>query len=387
MIKPERLKKGDKVAIVSLSSGIIGDKQFVHKYYLGKKRLEEEFGLKVVAMPNALKGSTYLFEHPEARAKDMMAAFKDKSIKAIICAIGGEETYRLLPYIDFDVIKNNPKIFMGFSDSTTNHFMLYKAGVVSFYGPNIMCNFGEYGKMFDYEKKAILDILFGNSENYEIKPSEYWCDDFIPWNEKNINKTKSLKKDTKGYELLQGKGTVKGKLLGGNLEMISSMLGYFEDDWYEGDHDLGVNTKVFVDRYQIFPSKEEWKNKILFIETAEVKPTPKCFEKMLLTLADYGIIENINGMIVGKPQEEKYYEEYKEVLKRVIGKLRPDLPILYNVNFGHASPITIIPYGIECELDCKNKKLTLTERCLEDTNKKEKIWKEQKPKNYTESKL
>ena len=166
---------------------------------------------------------------------------------------------------------------------------------------------------------------------------------------------------------------MKGKLLGGNLEMISSMLGYFEDDWYEGDHDLGVNTKVFVDRYQIFPSKEEWKNKILFIETAEVKPTPKCFEKMLLTLADYGIIENINGMIVGKPQEEKYYEEYKEVLKRVIGKLRPDLPILYNVNFGHASPITIIPYGIECELDCKNKKLTLTERCLEDTNKKEKI--------------
>ena len=72
-------------------------------------------------------------------------------------------------------------------------------------------------------------------------------------------------------------------------------------------------------------------------------------------------------------EEEKYYEEYKEVLKRVIGKLRPDLPILYNVNFGHASPITIIPYGIECELDCKNKKLTLTERCLEDTNKKEKI--------------
>lgn len=214
MIKPERLKKGDKIAIVSLSSGMIGDKQFIHKYFLGKKRLEEEFGLKVVAMPNALKGSTYLFEHPEARAKDMMDAFKDKSIKAIICAIGGEETYRLLPYIDFDVIKNNPKIFMGFSDSTTNHFMLYKAGVVSFYGPNIMCNFGEYGKMFDYEKKAILDILFGNSENYEIKPSEYWCDDFIPWNEKNINKTKSLKKDTKGYELLQGKGTVKGKTFG-----------------------------------------------------------------------------------------------------------------------------------------------------------------------------
>ena len=171
MIKPKRLNKGDKVAIVSLSSGMIGDKQFIHKYYLGKTRLEEEFGLQVVAMPNALKGSTYLFEHPEARAKDMMDAFKDKSIKAIICAIGGEETYRLLPYIDFDIIKNNPKIFMGFSDSTTNHFMLYKAGVTSFYGPNIMCNFGEYGKMFDYEKNTILDILFDNKDNYQYSSS------------------------------------------------------------------------------------------------------------------------------------------------------------------------------------------------------------------------
>ncbi len=372
MLKPEKLKRGDKVAIVSLSSGMIGDEQFIHKYYLGKKRLEEEFGLQVIAMSNALKGSKYLFEHPEARAKDMMDAFKDKSIKAVICAIGGEETYRLLPYIDFEVIKNNPKIFMGFSDSTVNHFMLYKAGVVSFYGPNIMCNFGEYGKMFDYEKKAVLDILFDNKDNYEIKPSEYWCDDFIPWNEKNINKIKSLKKDAKGYELLQGKGTVKGKLLGGCLEMISSMLGYFEDEWYDCNHKLGADTKILVDKYKLFPQKEEWKDKILFIETSEVHPSPECFEKMLLTLVDHGIIENINGMIIGKPQDEKYYQEYKEVLKKTIGKLRPELPILYNINFGHASPITIIPYGIECELDCENKNIRLNEKCLEDKMVKEK---------------
>ncbi len=366
MLKSKKLKKGDKVAVVSLSSGMLGDKQFIHKFHIAKKRLEEEFGLQVVVMPNALKGSTYLFEHPEARAKDMMDAFKDKSIKAIICAIGGEETYRLLPYIDFDIIKNNPKIFTGFSDSTTNHFMLYKAGVVSFYGPNIMCNFGEYEKMFDYEKNAVLDIFFKNLDNYEIKPSEYWCDDFVPWVEKNINREKRTKLDSKGYELLQGKGVVKGKLLGGNLEMISVMLGYFKDEWYEGDHDLGANTKVLADKYDLFPKKEEWKGKILFIETSEIKPTPSEFEDMIHALINYGIIENINGVIIGKPQGEKYYEEYKEVLKKVIGKVRPDLPILYNINFGHASPITIIPYGIECKLDCENKKLMLTEKCLED---------------------
>ena len=67
MIKPKRLYKGDKVAIISLSSGMLGEKMFIHKYNLAKKRLEE-YGLEVVAMSNALKGIDYLYRHPEARA-------------------------------------------------------------------------------------------------------------------------------------------------------------------------------------------------------------------------------------------------------------------------------------------------------------------------------
>ena len=132
MLKPERLRKDDKIAIVSLSSGMLGEKEFIHKYELGKRRLEEKFGLKVVTMPNTLKGIEYLYEHPEKRAEDLMKAFKDKTIKAIICAIGGDDTIRLLPYIDYNVIKENPKIFMGFSDTTANHLMMYKAGLVSY---------------------------------------------------------------------------------------------------------------------------------------------------------------------------------------------------------------------------------------------------------------
>ena len=80
MIKPKRLHKGDKVAIVSLSRGMIGEKMFIHKYELAKSRLEE-YGLVVVAMPNALKGIDYLYQHPEARAQDLMDAFKDSEIK------------------------------------------------------------------------------------------------------------------------------------------------------------------------------------------------------------------------------------------------------------------------------------------------------------------
>ena len=144
MIKPRRLKKGDKVAIVSLSNGMLGEKEFIHKYKLAKKRLQEDYGLNVVVMPNALKGIDYLYKHPKARAQDLMEAFQNPEIKAIFCAIGGDDTIRLLPYIDFDVIGNNPKIFTGFSDTTTNHFMMYKAGLVSYYGLSVMGSIAEY---------------------------------------------------------------------------------------------------------------------------------------------------------------------------------------------------------------------------------------------------
>ena len=127
MQKPKRLRPGDKVAIVSLSSGSLGEPQFIHKYEIAKRRLETDYGLSVAAMPNALKGREYLYRHPEARAADLMEAFRDPSIKAVFSAIGGDDTIRLLPFVDFQVLRDNPKIFTGFSDTTTNHFMMHKA--------------------------------------------------------------------------------------------------------------------------------------------------------------------------------------------------------------------------------------------------------------------
>ena len=135
LIKPRRLNAGDKVATVSPSWGGAGDKDLIWRYEQGKKRLEDVFGLQVVEMENTLKGTDYLYNHPEKRAEDLMEAFSDKSIKGIFACIGGSESIRLLPYIDFDLIKNNPKIFMGYSDSTIIHYMCLKAGISSIYGP------------------------------------------------------------------------------------------------------------------------------------------------------------------------------------------------------------------------------------------------------------
>jgi len=339
MIKPEMLQKGDKIAIVSLSSGMLGDEKFIHKYYIAKKRLEEDFGLEVITMPNALKGSEFIYEHPEARAQDLMDAFKDESIKGIFCAIGGDDSVRLLPYIDYEIIKNNPKIFMGYSDTTVSHFMMNKANLVSFYGPSIICEFGEYVKMFDYTKEAVENILFKDCEKYEIKSSDIWSNDFVPWKEENMNIAKKTIPEEHGYETLQGSGVVTGELLGGCIDVFPMIIGT-----------------------EVWPTKEEWKDKILLLETSEEKPSPDLVTYYLRNLGAQGIFDVIKGIIIGKPQDEKYYEEYKEVYKKVLKEFnKEELPVLYNINIGHAYPTGILPLGIDVQVDFTNKKVCLLE--------------------------
>ena len=341
MVKPKRLKKGDTVAIVSLSNGLAGEKIFKHRYEVGKRRLEE-FGLKVVTMPNALKSFKYIYEHPEARAKDLMDAFKDENIKAIICNIGGADTVRLLPYIDYDVIKKNPKIFMGYSDTTVNHFMMYKAGLESFYGPVIMCEFAENVNMHEYTKKYINEVLFENKANIEIVSSDKWTSEFLDWSiESNDNIERKMNQEKHNYEILQGKGSVEGELLGGCLDVFPMIIGT-----------------------EIWPKKEKWKDKILFLETSEENIPPTYVEYYLRNLVAQGIIDQVKGIIIGKPSNETYYEEYKEIYKKVIAgeAKRADLPILYNVNFGHNAPMCILPLGLKVRLDLDNKKIIFLEK-------------------------
>lgn len=343
MIKPGKLKKGDTVAVVSLSSGILGDEKCVHKFDIAKKFLKNRFDLNLIAMPNALKGSDFTYNHPELRAKDWIDAFKNPSIRAIISATGGDDTIRLLPYIDYNIIRNNPKIFIGFSDTTANHFMMFKAGVTSFYGPCIMHNFSQYGGMYEYTASAVENILFADSTGLEIEKCNYWTNEYIEWSESNMNKKKVKLPDNKGYEILQGNKIVHGKLLGGCIELLN-----------------------MINNTEIWPSLDDWKNKILFIETSEEKPTPQYIVYFLRNLLAQGILKAINGIIVGKPQNETYYEEYKDSFIKVVRDEARlvDLPIIYNVNFGHSEPIGIIPYGIDCELDCINKKITLLENSV-----------------------
>lgn len=353
MIKPNALEKGDKVAILSLSSGMLGEDSCSHQIEIGKKRLEY-MGLEPVFMANALKGIDYLKNHPEARAQDLKNAFQDPTIKGIFCAIGGDDTYRLVPYLleDKEFIRNvktTPKLFTGFSDTTVNHLLFYKLGMTSFYGPNFINDIAELeDNMLFYTKETVASYFRGFEQN-EIRSSNYWYEERTDFSKQSIGINRIQHSEKRGYEILQGTGSFSGPLLGGCLESLYDLL---TGERYLDEAEMNQ-------RYSLYPSLEEWEGKILFLETSEEKPTPKRLEQMLVALKKTGLFSVINGLLIGKPQNEVYYQSYKEIYKKVISD--ESLPILYNINFGHAYPRCALPYGVDTTVDMNEKIITFNE--------------------------
>ncbi|EWM54449.1 S66 family peptidase [Ruminococcus flavefaciens] len=372
MIFPKPLKKGDKVAVICLSSGIIGEPYCVHEKELGEKKLRE-LELEPVFTKHALMGSDYIMSHPEARAADLKEAFLDDSVKGIICAIGGIETFRTFPYLMEDeefrnAVKQHPKFFLGFSDTTNNHFMLRRLGLQTFYGQAFMCDLAELsGDMLPYSK-AQFESCFAPFHGRVITPSDIWYEERTDFSANAVGTLPVPHKEEHGYELLQGAPVFEGELLGGCIDSMGEMLiagnierfGDILSAEFEKCSQLRedfINQREITRRYNIFPTAEEWRGKILFAETSEVMPTPEMLREYLEALRAEDVFDNINGIIIGKPMNEKYYEEYKNVWRETVNN--PELPILYNVNFGHALPRAILPYGSIAHVDAERQEITL----------------------------
>jgi muramoyltetrapeptide carboxypeptidase LdcA involved in peptidoglycan recycling len=339
--KPNILKRGDKVALVSLSWGGAGDADILWRYKQGKKRLEQIFGLEVIEMKHTLAGTEYVYNHPEKRAEDLMDAFQDNSIKGIIACIGGNESIRMLPYIDFDIINKNPKAFMGYSDTTTTHLFCYRAGISSIYGPTLLMDFAENVSMSQYTLEYIEKTLFSSEAIGKIDAALEWTSEYLPWLEKN-KLIRRKYKPNQGYELLQGKGIVQGHLIGGCFEVFDMLRGT-----------------------EIFPKPEDFEDSILFLETSEDKPPVWFIECGLRNYGITGVLKKLKGIIWSKPQDEQYYEEYKASIIKVMKEFgREDLPILYNVNFGHTEPKICLPYGALAEIDCDNTSFSILESAV-----------------------
>lgn len=332
--------KVKKIGIVSLSSGILGEDFVSHEVKIGIERLKK-YGIEVEFLPNSTKGIEFLKNNPKARAKDLIDAFKDDSIDMILCAIGGDDTYRLLPYL----FENNElemavkqKIFLGFSDTTMNHFMLNKVGIKTFYGQAFLPDVCELSKEMLPYSKHFFEELINNGEIKEIYPSDVWYNEREDFSEKAIGISME-EHHNDGFELIRGNAKFEGKILGGCLDSIFDI---FDNSRYE-------DTVYLCQKYNLFPSLDEWKNKILLLETSEERPKSELFRKMILKLEEYGIFDVISGLIIGKPQNEEYYEEYKQILLDEIKN--KDLSIVYNINVGHSTPRCIIPFGVNAKVD------------------------------------
>jgi len=334
------------VTIVSLSRGILGEPFVKHELDIGLQRLNN-YGLNVRFSNVALKGIKYVEEHPEERAKDLLDAFKSDT-DMIFCAVGGEETYRLLPYL-FDnnelakVVKD--KVFLGFSDTTINHLMLHKVGLNTFYGQAFLPDVCELGPgMFDYSKHYFEELITTGKIS-KIVPSDVWYDSREDFSINAVGTVPTSHKN-EGFILLQGPKKFEGKILGG---CIDSMYDIFNNERFE-------DTVSQCNKYNLFPSLDDWKNKILLIETSEEKPSPERFKDMLTRFKKYGLFDVISGILVGKPADETYFEEYKKLLVEVVDN--PNLPILANINVGHANPRCIIPFGVHAKVDADKQEIT-----------------------------
>ncbi len=338
------------VGIVSLSSGIIGEEFIQFEVEIGLRRLRE-YGLKVKFMPNALKGIDYIREHPEKRAEDLLQAFRDPEIDMILCAIGGGDTFRLLPYLfDHDELREavSQKVFLGFSDTTINHFMLHKVGLNTFYGQSFLTDVCELGpEMLPYSRRYFEELISTGGIR-EIVPSDIWYGERERFTPDQVGKELTSHPD-RGFELLQGPAVFSGKILGG---CIDSMYDFFNGE-------LHADMPLLCEKYGLFPALEDWRGHILLLESSEEKMPPEKYRRALEYFKEKGVFDVVSGVLVGKPMDETYVEEYKRHLIDVIGN--PQLPVVCNINIGHAEPRCIIPFGVEAVVDAEKQVIRFAE--------------------------
>ena len=343
---PPRIKPGDKVAIVSPSSGLASIFPWV--YELGLKRLRDIFQLEPVPFPSALKSPEYLEKNPEARAEDINQAFKDPSIKAIIATIGGNDQIRILPYLDKKVIGENPKAFFGYSDNTNLHLFLWNLKIVSYYGGNLMNQFAMQGKMHDFTVRYLKKALFEKTIGL-IHSSPEWTDYDFDWADpKNLTRERPHRKsDGWVWENHEGK-KVEGRLFGGCLETLAEHL----------------STKSYL------PNIEKFQNAVLYLETSEEMPTDEFVYHFVKTLGVMGILGKICALLIGYPKTqfcgksaligmEQYQMNQQAAIKKGLKEFNASPLVVFNLNFGHTDPQLIIPNGGIARIDGNQKTIQL----------------------------
>ena len=334
IIKPYKLKKGDTIGIVSPASPLAG--KIPSRFQRGIKNTQK-LGYKVKIGKNATTIYGHTAGKPEERAEDLHSMFEDPEVKAIICAVGGYNSNELLELLDYNLIKKNPKIFVGYSDTTSLHNGIHsQTGLVTFYGPAVMPQFGEFPQPLHYTVENMEKVLCNAKPAGELMLSREYTYEKLWWG-KEDNKPRKMVPNT-GWKCLKS-GEAEGNLIGGHLGTLEALSG----------------TKYF-------PS---FKNSIFFWEETE-SSTPET-HRSLVHLKMLGVFDQVNGMIVGRTNPTEYEVREKDYgLDKIILDVTRgyDFPIITEMDFGHTDPILTLPYGIKAYMNADLTKFSLLESAV-----------------------
>lgn len=343
-VRGARLRAGDRVAVVSPSSAL-GEKLPL-PYELGLRRLREDFGLEVVEYPTTLKmGSS-----AEARAADLMAAYADPSIKAIIASIGGDDQITVVPHLDPDVVRANPKPFFGSSDNTNLLAWLWSLGIVSYHGTTVMVQLGRPYAMHPLTAASFRTAAFEGGE-YALSPVTAYGEGARNWME-----PATFDQDPEMYACdgwIWGENTdrrVDGIAWGGCLEVLAWLL--------------------MADR--TIPTVDQIRGGVFFFETSEEMPPAVEIYRILRCLGERGLLGAFGAILAGRPKTETVFErrteaerrayavEQREAVDRAVAEYAPDAVLVHNVDIGHTDPQLVIPMGGRIVVDGPAQRISVT---------------------------
>ncbi len=341
MKKLQKLQKGDKVAV--LSPSFAAPAIFPKVFELGLQRIRDVFGLIPVEYPTTRTLNASI----EDRTRDIIAAFSDPEIKAVIASIGGDDQVTYIYKISPEVFLKNPKPFLGYSDNSHLCNFLFQNGIPSYYGACVMTQFAMQGEMDTYTVENIRHALFDSGE-YEITPSEEYNEIGLDWSDKRLLATKRTYEKNTGWIWDASKdGT--GILWGGCIESIDDML----------------RNNVSI------PSLKEFENIVLMLETSEEIPSHGYVRRVIRALGERGVLSKVQGVFVGRPKawefdkpltkEERtiYAKEQQQTILKTVRTYNKNVPIVQNMNFGHTDPQIPMPYGGRVRIDTIENKISV----------------------------
>ncbi|MBW9158338.1 S66 family peptidase [Clostridium tagluense] len=322
-----KLKKGDLIGIFSPSSPIT---YTCPKRFERSKKYLENKGFKVVEGKLTGKCDFYRSGNIKERADELNSLIRNPDIKCIMATIGGMNSNSILPYIDYEAFKRNPKIIIGYSDVTAILLGIFaKTGITTYYGPALVASFGELSPFVDWTYNYFNEITVDEIKfPYELEVPEYWTDECINWETQDRSKEKRENQWITVYE-----GTVKGRVIGGNLNTIQGIWGS-----------------------EYMPEIEE--GDILFIEDS--LKDAATIERSFSFLEVNGIFDKISGIILGKHElfdDLKTGRKPYEILLEVLGGRK--IPFIADFDCCHTHPMITLPIGCEIKLDATNKKVTI----------------------------